>query len=184
MSDFEFTYILDNKEYRAIIKRKKMKNIHYTYKDGVFKISAPRLFVTQKQIIDGLNKYARKLVQMDVRSSARTDEYIYILGTKVLLKDAGEISFTDGEKIIYKDQKDFDKKLKKWFLTFISKRNAYYEKMMGIKKPYKVHVKRMTSRYGSNSKGTHSLSYSMVLLHYTSDVIDVIHTLSNGLNLD
>lgn len=181
MSGFEFTYLLDGKEYRVIVTRKKMKTIRYKYKDGIFKISAPRLFVTQKQIIDGLNKYSRQLVKMDVRSSASGDDYIYILGIKVNINPSGEINFTNGDKIVYKDRADLDKKLKKWFLKYITPRNRYYEQVMKIKKPYTVHVKKMISRYGSNSKGTHSLSYSTVLLHYTPDVIDsvIIHELAH-----
>lgn len=181
MSSYEFVYFLDEKEYKVVVTKKKMRTIRYTYKDGVFKVSAPKLFVTQKQIVEGLNKYARKLIKSDARSSASGDNFIYLLGTKVAISEEGEINFTNGDKITYKNRDDLNKKLKKWFLKYITPRHAYYEQMMGVKKPYKVHVKKMISRYGSNSLKTHSVSYSTILMHYTSDVIDsvIVHELAH-----
>ena len=50
-----------------------------------------------------------------------------------------------------------------------------------IKKPYRVSVKKMTSRYGSNSSQTHTVSYSLVLLHYSVEIIDsvIVHELAH-----
>ena len=63
----------------------------------------------------------------------------------------------------------------------MTKRTRYYEKVMDIEKPYKVRVKNMSSRYGSNSSQTHAVSYAMILMHYTVDVIDsvVVHELAH-----
>ena len=181
MSNNEFIYIHKGIEYQVIVTRKRMRSIRYTYKDGVFKVSAPYMFVTQAKIVQGLDKFADKLIKADVRSSANGGDYIYLLGTKVPLQEIGEIKFTNGDVIQYKSREDLEKKLKKWYLPYITKRVRYYEQVMGIKKPYSVHVRKMTSRYGSNSSQTHSLSFSMVLLHYSPEVIDsvIIHELAH-----
>ena len=181
MSRQEFIYIYNEKQYKVIVTRKKMRSIRYRYKDGTFKISAPYLLVSQKQIIDGLNKYAPKLIEMDARTHASGDGFMYLLGTKIAIKESGEINFDNGEKIVYKSQEDLNRKLKKWFQILLEKRTRYYEKVMGIKKPYKVRVRKMTSRYGSNASGTHSITYSMLLIHYTTDVIDsvIVHELAH-----
>lgn len=181
MSVKEFTYIHKGKEYRLVVTRKHMKSIRYTYKVGVFKVSAPIFFVTQKQIEQGLEKYADKLLASDVRTKASDNDYIYILGNKVAVEENGEIRFTDETIIKYKSREDLEKKLKKWFLIFVEKRHRYYENIMGIKKPYKVRVRKMTSRYGSNAASTHSITYSMILMHYTADVIDsvIVHELAH-----
>lgn len=181
MSDYSFIYIVDGNEYLVEVTKKRMKNIRYTYKDGVFKVSIPKLFVTQKNVIEGLNKFGTKLIKADVRSKAKGNDYFYILGYKVPISDSGTINFSNGEKIEYKDRDDLDKKLKKWFLKYMKNRELYYEKLMGIKTPYKVHVKKMTSRYGSNSVHTHSVSYSMVLIHYSPEIIDsvIVHELAH-----
>ena len=183
MSEKEFTYIHKGKEYRLIVTRKRMKSVRYTYKDGVFRVSAPILFVTQKQIEQGLEKYADKLIALDVRTKASDENYIYILGKQIPLNESGEINFSDGTVIKYKSREDLDKKLIKWFLLLIEKRHCYYENIMGIKKPYKVRVRKMRTRYGSNASGTHSITYSSILMHYTSDVIDsvIVHELAHDM---
>lgn len=174
-------YRHNDKDYTVIITYKKMKYIRYTYKDGVFKVSAPIVFTNEKDIFKGLDKYADRLIKADVRTFAKGDDYFYLLGVKLPLKNEGKIDFTNGESIEYKSQEDLDKKLKKWFLNYITLRHRYYEKVMEIKKPYKVKVRKMTTRYGSNSSASRSVTYSMVLIHYTSDVIDsvIVHELAH-----
>ena len=181
MSDYSFIYIYQNQQYPVEVTKKKMKNIRYVFKDGTFKVSIPKYFVTQKHVVEGLNKFAGKLIKADVRSEARGNDFIYILGYKIQLYESGEIKFSDGNVISYKDKEDLDKKLKKWFLKYLKNRELYYENLMGIETPYKVHVKKMTSRYGSNSSHTHSVSYSMVLIHYSPEIIDsvIVHELAH-----
>ena len=106
---------------------------------------------------------------------------MYLLGNKIAISESGEINFTNGDKIVYKSKEDLEKKLKKWFLPILEKRNRYYEQMMGIRKPYNVKIRKMTTRYGSNSGSTHSITYSTILMHYTYDVIDsvIVHELAH-----
>lgn len=181
MSDYEFIYIREDKQYKVIVTKKKMRNIRYTYKDGVFKVSCPKYGVSQKQIVDGLNRFSEKLIKADVRTHASGDGFMYLLGNKIAISESGEINFTNGDKIAYKSKEDLEKKLKKWFLPILEKRNRYYEQMMGIRKPYNVKIRKMTTRYGSNSGATHSITYSTILMHYTYDVIDsvIVHELAH-----
>lgn len=175
----EYTY--NGVTYPVVITRKSIKSIRYMFRNGTFYVSAPRYFVTEKRIFAGLDKFAGKLIKADTKSKARGEDYIYLLGTKVPLHESGEINFSDGTKIIYKNDEDLDKKLKKWFLNYIEKRHRYYEGVMGIKKPYKVRVRKMSTRYGSNSSQTHTVCYSLILMHYTSDVMDsvIVHELAH-----
>ena len=181
MSDNEFIYKYQDKEYPVIVTRKRMRSIRYTFRDGTFYVSAPYMFAGKGRIVDGLDRFAARLIKADTRGKARGEDYIYLLGTKVQIQNEGEINFTDETTIKYKSSEDLDKKLKKWFLTYIENRHRYYEKLMEIKKPYKVKVRKMSTRYGSNSSQTHSVTYSLVLMHYTSDVIDsvIVHELAH-----
>ena len=176
-----FYYQINGKEYPVIIARKRMKSIRYTYKDGSFRVSAPRFFATQKKIKEGLDKFALKLLKADQKTKAVGDNYIYLLGHQIDIQECGQINFTNGEAIVYKNREDLNKKLKKWFLKYLTEQTRYYEQVMGISKPYTVRVRNMSSRYGSNSSGTHSLSFSMILLHYSHDIIDsvIIHELAH-----
>ena len=181
MSEQQFIYKYKDKEYPVVVTRKRIKSIRYIFRSGVFYVSAPKLFVSKERIVIGLDKFAEKLIKSDTKSKARGEDYIYLLGVNVHLDEAGEISFSDGTTIKYKDHDDLDKKLKKWFLGYIEKRHRYYESVMEIKKPYKVKVRKMSSRYGSNSSQTHSITYSLILMHYTSDVMDsvIVHELAH-----
>lgn len=181
MADSELVYLHNGKEYPVIITRKRMRSIRYYFRNGSFYVNAPKIFASKQTIFKGLDKFADRLIKGDTKSKARGEDYIYILGIKVAISDSGEISFTNGEKIIYKNQEDLDKKLKKWFLKFVESRHRYYENMMGIAKPYKVRVQKMSSRYGSNSSQTHSINYSLILLHYPVEIIDsvVVHELAH-----
>ena len=177
----EFVYIHNNIEYPVIVTRKRMRSIRYVFKGGVFKVSAPYMFASEATIRKGLDKFADRLIKASQKPEGRGKDFIYILGDRVPLFESGTISFTSGEQIIYKSQDDLDKKLKKWFTGYLIQRTRYYESEMGIEKPYKVRVKNMSSRYGSNSMQTHAISYASVLMYYTSDVIDsvVVHELAH-----
>ena len=181
MSEEQFYYLVNGKEYPVLIIRKRMKSIRYRYKDGTFVVTAPRFFAPQKKIKEGLDKFADKLLKADQKTKAIGDDYVYILGTKVFIQESGEICFTNDELIKYKNKEDLNKKLKKWFLNYLINRTRYFEQIMDIEKPYNVRVRNMSSRYGSNSSGTHSLSFSMILLHYSHDIIDsvIIHELAH-----
>ena len=55
------------------------------------------------------------------------------------------------------------------------------EKEMGIKIPYNIKIRKMKTRYASNSLKTHSLTFQMNLIHYSKEIIDsiVVHELAH-----
>lgn len=182
MFEKEFVYSYNGVDYPVIITRKRMKNIRYTFKDGAFHVSAPRFFAGKKDIIKGLDKFAEKLISSDKKSKLAGDNFIYIFGEKKNLVESGEISIDEGRVIIiYKNKDELNKKLSKWFLKHLEERTRFFESMMNIEKPYKVKLRKMSSRYGSNSSYTHSITYSSILIHYPKEVIDsvVVHELAH-----
>ena len=173
----EFIYYLDDKPYRVEVTYKRIRNTHYRFDGEAFKVSCPRL-VSLSMIKSGLDKFAKKLVDRNVKTNAETDEYIYLFGEKISLSFPGQISFTSGEIISFKDQNDLHRKLKKWFLDYLTKRTIYYAKLM--KAPsYQIKVRQMRSRYGSNHRDKKVITYSLILLHYSIEIIDsvIIHEL-------
>lgn len=95
------------------------------------------------------------------------ENYCFLFGDKV------EGDFSNKEDVLAF--------LKSHALPYITDRVAYYEKMMGISKPYKVRVRDMGTRYGSNSSKTHALSFAVSLICYSPDIIDsvVVHELAH-----
>lgn len=175
-----FVYEHKGKQYDVNITRKRIKNITFRFKNGAFYVSCPYL-VSKVQILKGLDKYADKLIGIDRGMKGKDKNEIYIFGTKVTLSSNNVINFSDGSTINYKDEKDLENKLKKLLLKVIEPRVRYYEIVMGIKNPYKVRVKKMTSRYGSNSSRTRSLAFSLTLVHYSSYIVDavIVHELAH-----
>ena len=174
----EFVYQVDNKDYRVIVTYKRIRNIHFRFDGESFLVSAPRL-VSLKQIKSGLDKYAKKLIKRSVKMNAETSEYIYILGKKIETNYPGYLAL-ESDLISYNDNKQLHTKLRKWFLNYLTNRTEFFEKVMGAPH-YLVKLRQMKSRYGSNNKSTKTITYSLVLIHYSPEIIDsvIIHELAH-----
>ena len=57
---------------------------------------------------------------------------------------------------------------------------------MGVELEYKVKIKEMKSRLGSNSKATNTLNFTSKLIHFSKDAIDsvIIHELAHYFYFD
>ena len=178
-----FNYTKDNKTYLVTLTTKRIHSIRYKYRDGGFVVSAPYL-TSRETIIRGLDKFYDRLITENPHHSGSTDDYIYLLGKKISIQSEGKISFSDGSVLIYESKEELEKKLKKWFLKYITYRHKKYEKEM---KTYenKVRVRKMYTRYGSNSIRNKSITYSTILMHFTPDVIDsvIVHELAHCFEL-
>ena len=174
----EFIYQVDGNNYQVLITYKRIRNIHYRFNGEYFLISCPRS-ASMTLIKSGLDKYARKLIKRCVKVTAETSEYIYILGKKIELDFPGYLA-VESELIPYKDEKQLHSKLRKWFLSYLTNRTEFFEKVMGVPH-YLVKLRQMKSRYGSNNKATKTITYSLVLLHYSVEIIDsvIIHELAH-----
>lgn len=174
----QFTFSYQGNDYPVSVTYKRSRTISYRYKDHGFIVYAP-IFTREKTIMDGLNKFAKRLINENAHATGEDKNYIYILGHKYD-KNLGYIPFSDGSKLVYEDETDLKKKLKKWFKDYITKRNRMYEKMMGAYEN-KISVRDMSTRYGSNTPKNHSIRYSLVLMHFSSDVIDaiIVHELAH-----
>ena len=172
-----FVYTKNNESYPVKLTTKRIKSIRYRYRNGGFEVSAPYL-TSKATIIQGIDKYFDRLTKENPHCSGLTEKYVYLLGKKIPLEQEGKINFSDGSSIIYHSQDELEKKLKKWFLKYMSIRHRNYEKIM---KTYenKVRVRKMYTRYGSNSIGNKSITYSTILMHYSPSIIDsvIIHEL-------
>ena len=175
----EFFYKVNEKEYLVVVEKKRIKNIYYRFDNGVFKVSCGH-GVLKSQIIKGLDKYAVKMIKRSERPNPKTDDYFYLFGVKVDLEESGEISFTNDRKIIYKSKDDLDKKLHKMFLEILKERVAYYSNVMNLPL-YKVSLKNMKTRFGSNSSYTKTLHFSYMLIHFSYEIIDsvIVHELAH-----
>ena len=175
-----FFYTVNDKEYPVIINKKRIHNIHYRFRDGSFIVSCP-ILVSKKQVIKGLDKFAKKLIERSEETKpTQGEDFIYLFGVKVPVQDSGVIHFSNGEDISYSNRLELERKIKKMFLSYMTKKTEYYAKLMNLP-VYQVKVRNSKTRFGSNSKYTKTINYSTTLIPYNSEVIDsvIVHELAH-----
>lgn len=174
----EFNYLVDDKNYKVLITYKRIKNVHYRFNGECFLVSAPKR-ISLSFIISGLDKFAKKLIKNCVKNTAIGDDFIYIFGNKYSLNYPGELC-VNNMHISYKNEKDFNKKIKEWFLSYLINRTSELEQIMNAPH-FNIKLRKMTSRYGSNNRSKKTITYSLILLHYAKDIIDsvIIHELAH-----
>lgn len=177
----QFVYNYKGIDYTVNVAYKRNHCISYHFRNGNFLIYCP-IFTPTKRIFQGLDKFAPRLIDENPHFLGRGKNFIYLLGHKVELQPSGEILFGDGTIISYKNENQLDKNLTLWFKTLLTKRTRYYESLMGVY-TNTVRLRKMSTRYGSNSIGKKSITFSRVLMHYSIDVIDaiIIHELAHCL---
>lgn len=174
-----FIYQLDGKDYQVNIIHKRVKNINYHFKNGVFTVSCSR-FTSIASIKSGLDRFARRMIKRTPTNKGETEEYIYIFGQKYDLVFPGEIVLYETTKITFKDTDELHKKLRKIFLAYVTVKTNKMAEIMSAPK-YRVKVRKMVSRYGTNSRHTKSITYSLTLLHYAPEIIEsvIVHELTH-----
>lgn len=174
-----FFYKVNDKEYEVIVTHKRIKNIHYRFKDDKFYISC-HPFVGRHTLINGLNQFGEGLIKRSSKEKPIGDNYIYLFGEKYIINTSGKLSLSSYKEINYKNHDDLLKKLKPIFKDIITQRVRYYEGLMNVPS-YTINVRNMTSRYGSNSKYSKNINFAFTLIHYSFAIIDsvVVHELAH-----
>lgn len=181
-----FTYSYNGKDYDVIITQKSMarRRIHYRFKDDKFYISSPYT-VSMKYVLKSLeDKYGPALIKSQ-RPKGIGEDYIYLFGVRHYFPDSGEFAFSNEQKIVYKSKEEFEKKFRKMFLKILTDRVRYYEHLMKLEL-HTVRVKKMHTRYGSNSKKTRTVNFALMLAHYSYQIIDaiIVHELAHSLEFN
>lgn len=180
----EKKFALNDDQYDVVIVYKPFKKtISYRYRDGKFFVSAPT-FCSYLTIEKGLIKFAPRLLKATTKPSPYFDNNVYLFG-HVYSLEKGQITFPNNITIDFENRIDFEKKLKKFFLKFVTELVRINEVKMNIP-PNNVRVRKMKTRYGSNSKKTKTICLNLELVHYELEIINaiVIHELAHCLVFD
>lgn len=179
----DFVYLINGVNYPVHLVLKHQKNIYYRFHDEQFFITAPKL-CSQKKILEGLEKFGSRLIKTNHKIEKQLysfeEGYIYLLGKKLELKTNEK--FLQTENIIYAPNKEvLEKNLKQIAHKFLINLTRTYEREMGILEPHQVSVKKMKTRFGSNSYTTHRIHYQLDLIHFREEVIAsvVVHELAH-----
>ena len=173
-----FIYKVNDKEYEVVIIHKRVKNVTVRFKDEKFVVSCP-YYTNKFLVVPLLDKYAENLIKRSTKPSPVSENGIYLFGQFNELSYPGVLHLGTKE-ISFKDNEDLMTKLKPIFKDYVEQRVRYYEKQMNVES-YEVRVQNMKTRFGSNSKHTKTLNFSMSLIHFDPEVIDsvVVHELAH-----
>ena len=121
---------------------------------------------------------------MSVMEGTDARQRNYLLRALRVFSDDLEL-YSDEELEKYEKPIEAAKKMKKHFLSVMVERSRYYEKLMHLT-PHNIKVRNMTSRYGSNSKKTHSITYAYSLYHYSVNILDaiIVHELAHSIEFN
>lgn len=174
-----FVYKVNGTDYEVVVVHKRIKNIHYRFRDGKFYVSCSP-FHLKHTVVSGLDRFAESLIKRSEKPSPIGEDYIYLFGDKVIINNKGTLKIAGYSDINYRSQDDLLKKLRPIFLAILTKRVRYYESVMGLPS-YSIGVRKMTTRYGSNSKKTKRLNFAFLLIHYSTPIIDsvIVHELAH-----
>ncbi len=76
--------------------------------------------------------------------------------------------------------------LKSQFIQTLQLRVKHWQKQLHISTPYRIRVRLMHTRLGSNSRLTKTLTFAMKLIHFAWPIIDavIVHELMHDLHFD
>ena len=165
----ETTFIYNDITYPVVIEYKRIRNTYFRFKDGKFVVTSSYL-VSVSSILKSLEKFAPKLLKnKKEKEQPYSENYLYLFGEKL---DYNPYS---------SDPKKLEKSLKNNLLDYLNNRVPSLKSLMGVTNPYKIRVRKMKSRHGSNSRKTMSLAFSLSLVHFSPEIIDsvIIHELAH-----
>jgi predicted metal-dependent hydrolase len=160
---YSFAYP-DGSSYDVEVVYKRQRGLYLRKKDGRFYATAPLLMSeshVKEFIYKSIPTLNRRIEKNKPHESPKGDNYTYLLGEKT-------------------EQVMSEKQLRAFALKYLTDLTRECEQEMGIR-PYKVHVRKMKTRYGSNSIRTRSINYQLDLIHYDREIIRsvVVHELAH-----
>lgn len=178
------TVVIHDKTYPVLITHRAKNRTILRFKNDVFFVSSPKktpLTWIEKQLQLHGEKLIKRIQNIPV---SWNQQGMYLLGTWVdhaslektfHLKESLSVSALIKHRI-----------MKEWFLTLLTKRLIDWQKTLGIKTPYLVRVRIMSTRLGSNSRRTKRLTFALKLIHFSWPIIDavIVHELIHDRHFD
>lgn len=185
---YELAYERDGRRHPVVVNVKRIKHIIFRYRDGSFFVSAPKN-TPEQVVIDYLNRFYERLLAKDAKKTTPfVDGKMYLLGQllPMVVSSDKKVSFVNEGQVFYRDDNHLQRELRKFAKKYYEERVRYYEQVMGIRRPYQIKVRDMKTRFGTNSRKTHALTFQLRLIHFAPDIIDaiVIHELAHDQHFD
>lgn len=170
------TYYFLAEPYEVLFVYKRIRNINISadFDKKTIRVSAP-IGAFSRQVEKAMNNAIPKLYK---RYQKISHEMSHDAGWTFLLGVKTGIALTE--------EKDFAVFYKMLAQPIFESRVRHYESLMGVTPPYKVKARSMKSRYGVNSKKSHTLTFQSDLICFPIEVIDaiVVHELAHHFVFD
>lgn len=181
-----YTFVYKNETYIIFFCRdhKLKRTAHFEVKEDKL-ICRMSLFFSKTQAIQYIEKHKISLSRLFAKTKALAQDEIYIFGEPYAITTINDMHYVK-DKFSYGDLKKRDEHLKRLLLKYVQNRSIELERLMGISAGYRYNIRKMKTRYGSNSRKTHRISLSLNLVHYSFPIIDsvIIHELAHDLHFD
>ena len=177
-------YIIDDKEYNVIIKRKNNKNTYIRIDEFLNIVITTNYLMTNsmiKRLLEKNNDYIVNMISETCKRNERND-FFYLFGKKY------DIIIMPGDTYIYGDYiyvESMDK-LNKWYkeeAKKIFKEHLDFEYSRFTENiPYpKLKIRKMKTRWGVNNRRDNSVTLNIDLMKYDVKALDyiIIHELSH-----
>lgn len=177
--------VLDDKKIDVIIEHKQNKNLYIRVTDNLELSVTCNKRVSEKEILDIINKNSKSLIKMYNRKLKELDNnsIFYYLGkpyTIIYNKDVGKY-YIEEDCIIVKDEKMLNKfyanECVRVFTHELEKYNPYFNYLP----KYSLRVRKMKTRWGVCNRGNNTVTLNSELLKKDIRLIDyvVVHELSH-----
>lgn len=166
------TYEVDNVTYEVEVTYKKIRRLYLSFKDDKFVFHVP-YFTSEKTLLKMLEKYAKRLLKRASYEKPWGNNYVYVFGEKEYLKEGY-------------DQEAIKEELKESLYKYCLRRLREIEVLMNIDRHYTLKIKDVKSKFGSNSRATHTIVIALNMVHFAYPIIDsvIYHELAHHFNFD
>ena len=159
----------DGRTLQIFVEFKSIKNVYARYRDQAIHVTCNR-FTSRSTIIKLAHELLGKISRKGIAEIEPPigDDYYFLFGARQRI----ETGWSSAK---------LDRHLRGLLKDYLAPRVLELETAMAITTPYKIVIRKMNSRYASNSKNTHTLTFSLKLAHYAKPIIDgvIVHELAH-----
>lgn len=170
-----FQYNINGKTFDVEITFKKTLRLSSKLVQNTIKINASVLF-NKNQIMDYIKKGEERFYNQSL-SIDMEGKFFFLFGEKVCFSYENEFVYIDSLKINNRPSKYpykiVLKHIKEQFLMYVSKRQDELEKELKLRK-HEIKIKNMTARWAHISTREHTITYSLLLSHFSHEIIDSV----------
>lgn len=146
-----------NETYEVIITYKKMRNVIFRLNDHQISISAP-LRLKGDDVLARLETHFPSIQKkLKMAQLPMGEDYIYIFGHRLQKLPIHTKTY-----------------LKETLLQYCEQQVSHFRSKMHIPLKYKVSVRLMKTRFGTNSRKTNTLHFALKLVHFAPEIIDSV----------